>query len=65
MTVVEVFTLQLIQDEAPEMQWVHKDRVDEIMAEAEENIADLLPPEWSVRIRRWNDPDPDEGNDDE
>ena len=64
MTVVELFTVQLIQDEAPVMQWIHKDKVEAIMAEAEQNITDLLPAGWRARIRRWNQPD-NEGNNDE
>ena len=36
------------------------------VAEAEENLTDLLPAGYRARIRRWDHPDPDEeGTDDE
>lgn len=65
MTVVDLYTIQILCDD------IYNDNIPDsgqrrkLMAEMEENLTDLLPPGYRARIRRWDHPDPDEGNDDE
>lgn len=62
MTVVDLYTIQLIQEEDKPKLWLPQELADHIMAETEENLTDLLPPGYRARIRRWNHADPDETN---
>ncbi len=70
MTVVDLYTIQIIRDDEAAISPSTEASVDELMAEVEENLTDLLPPGYSARVRDWDDPadldpDADEGNDDE
>ena len=66
MTVVDLYTIQIVIDpDAPLLvnprtfgQWAS------IIAEAEENLTDLLPAGYRARIRRWDHPG-NEGDEDE
>lgn len=63
-TVVDLYTVQIVLDGIPGGP-LYPLNVRLLMAEAEENLTDLLPPGYRARIRRWDHPDPDERNDDE
>ncbi len=64
MTVVDLYTIQIIHDGSG-VEWILPGRtVEGFIAESEENLTDLLPAGYRARIRRWNQPD-NEGNDDE
>ena len=66
MTVVDLYTVQIIDTGGPYASDQGLAVPAEIIAELEENLTDLLPDGYHAKIRRWNDPDPDdEGNDDE
>ena len=69
MTVVDLYTIQLIDDRGkimpPPPYPLAQVVLDEMISEVEENLTDLLPPGYRARIRRWDDPSPDERNDDE
>ena len=62
MTVVDLYTIQIVRDE---IIWKrgYEDMVDALMAEAEENLTDLLPAGYRARIRRWDHPEPEGEND--
>ncbi len=62
MTVVDLYTVQIINDVYPGS-YVDERKVPALMAEAEENLTDLLPDGYRARIRRWDHPE--ERNDDE
>ncbi len=56
MTVVDLYTIQIIDDldDPP----AHDEaRTAALMAEAEENLTLLLPPNYRAVVRRWNQPD--------
>lgn len=57
MTVVDLYTIQIVRDGPADYEGFFP----ALMDETEENLTDLLPPGYRARIRRWNDPDPDEG----
>ncbi len=63
MTVVDLWTVQIIHDDGPITHGLFLEPTTDIMAEMEENLTDLLPPGYRARIRRWDQLD--EGNDDE
>ena len=63
MTVVDLWTIQIVL-EAP-IAIGPEAYLDTLMAETEENLTDLLPAGYRARIRRWDHPDPDEGENDE
>lgn len=65
MTVVDLYTIQIIDSNWPGAPLVDPDRLAALMAETEENLTDLLPAGYRARIRRWDHPDPDEGENDE
>lgn len=69
MTVVDLYTIQIIDDRGnvlpPPPYPLAQVVLQEMISEAEENLTDLLPAGYRARIRRWDHPDPDEGNDDE
>ncbi len=65
MTVVDLYTIQIVRDGPPKAHRPNGGMLAPIMAETEENLTDLLPAGYRARIRRWDHPDPDEGNDDE
>jgi hypothetical protein len=54
MTIVDLYTVQIIRDED-----IYMERdpavIDALMPEMEENLTDLLPPGYRARIRRWDD----------
>ena len=54
MTVVDLYTIQIIDGRHGETLKPTR-LLDAIMAEAEENISDLLPVGFRAEIRRWND----------
>jgi hypothetical protein len=60
MTVVDLWTVQIVRDGAPSGHLPYADSLAPLMAETEENLTDLLPPGYRARIRRWDHPDPDE-----
>ena len=62
MTVVDLYTIQVINIAGGEP-LSFTPLLDAIMQEAEQNISDLLPFGYVAKVRRWNDPDPDERND--
>lgn len=54
MNIVEIYSVEIIGDDpAP-------DTLDEFMAELGENLADLLPPGYEVRVLRWDDGPPED-----
>lgn len=67
MTVVDLYTIQIIDDRS--VVWpptlADSDRIGAIMAEAEENLTDLLPAGYRARIRRWDHADATDGMFDE
>ena len=58
MTVVDLYTIQIIDDGGGNGQPIHDDEgvMAEIMAEIEENITDLLPSGYRARARKWDTP---------
>jgi len=58
MTVVDLYTIQIIHDGGIPV--VVKD---DYISEAEENLTDLLPAGYRARIRRWDHPEPEGEND--
>lgn len=60
---VDTYTIQIMFGDGP-YQELDPLRVALIMAETEENLTDLLPPGYYARIRKWNDPGPEENEDD-
>ncbi len=70
MTVVDLYTIQLIDDRGkimpPPPYPLARVVLDEMLAEVEENLTDLLPAGYRARIRRWDHPDePTQEDDDE
>ncbi len=65
MTVVDLYTIQILHDDGPLTHGLWEQPTAAIMAETEENLTDLLPPGYRARIRRWNDPDPTQEDDDD
>lgn len=67
MNVVDLYTIQILERSKVALPptRAHSDRIAALMAETEENLTDLLPAGYSARIRKWDDPNPDEGADDE
>ena len=61
MTVVDLYTIQIIKGDVK--QSVDPNDVASMMAEAEENMNDLLPKGWSVRVRKWDHPGTEDEND--
>jgi len=56
----DVFTIQIIYDGSP----IHyRHDFTALMAEAEENLSDLLPAGYRARIRRWDHPGTEDEND--
>lgn len=51
----DVWSIQLV-DETDTDVILDADYVRRLMAEAEENMTDLLPEGYRAEIRRWNDP---------
>lgn len=62
MTVVDLYTIQIIRDDDT---IAFSGPMASLIAETEENLTDLLPFGYRARIRRWDHPDPDEGENDE
>lgn len=60
MTVVDLYTIQIIDDLGSVY---YSASTAALLAETEENLTDLLPAGYRARIRRWDNPD--EGADDE
>ncbi len=56
MTVVDLYTIQIIQHETPEHAY-DSYNMSVLIAETEENVTDLLPPGFKARIRRWDHDD--------
>ena len=65
MTVVNLYTIQIIDNNWVGAPLVDPERLAALMAETEENLTDLLPPGYRARIRRWDHPDPDEATQEE
>ncbi len=65
MRVLDVFTIQVLVPEDGDYHAIDVVQMEMMIAEIEENLTDLLPDRCEARIRRWDHPDPDEGNDDE
>ena len=63
MTVVDLYTIQIIDNNWVGTPLVDPDRLASLMAETEENLTDLLPPGYRARIRRWDHPEPEGEND--
>ncbi len=62
MTVVDLYTIQIVMDAAHVTDHGYGPaQTDALMAETAENLNDLLPAGYEVRIRRWDD---NEGTDD-
>jgi hypothetical protein len=62
-TVVDLYTIQIIDDGGPYEYAAHSRRHEELpalIAEAEENLSDLLPAGYRARIRRWDHPGTEE-----
>jgi len=63
MTVVDLYTIQIVDSNLPGAPLVDPERLAALMAETEENLTDLLPAGYRVRIRRWDHPEPEGEND--
>ncbi len=59
MTVVDLWTIQIVRDD-PARPFPTNDQTAFALAEAEENLTDLLPAGYRARIRRWDNPDADD-----
>ena len=55
MTVVDLYTIQIIDNNWVGAPLVDPERLAALMAETEENLTDLLPAGYRARIRRWDD----------
>ena len=60
MTVVDLYTIQIVRDFEPWHEGPLFTTADALMAETEENLTDLLPPGYRARIRRWDHADEEE-----
>lgn len=58
---VDTFTLEILFGDGP-YQELDPLRLEQMMAETEENLTDLLPPGYRVRIRRWDTPGDEDGS---
>lgn len=58
--VADLYTVQILIDGG--YPGPYPDNIPALMAETEENLTDLLPPGYRARIRRWDHPEPDEGD---
>lgn len=57
MTVVDLYTVQIVRDDGPMASPYALDTsLFHAIAEAEENLTDLLPAGYRARIRRWDTP---------
>ncbi len=63
MTVVDLYTIQIVRVRPSNFD-LDAELMAELMAETEENVTDLLPPGFKANVKKWDHPDPDEGNDD-
>lgn len=63
--VADLYTLQLLVPDDGIYYAADTHQVAAAIAETEENLTDLLPAGYRARIRRWDHPDPDEGEPDE
>lgn len=61
--VIDLYTVQIVRDDNGRPFGVSAYNVSKMMAEAEENLTDLLPAGYRARIRRWDHPDPDDEGD--
>ena len=52
MTVVDLYTIQILRDPLYAAGYGNLDRM---LAEMQENLTNLLPEGYRARIRRWND----------
>lgn len=62
MTVVDLYTIQIIIDDGAPFTTIPFYNLAELMAETEENLTDLLPDGIRASIKVWHHPDPDEGD---
>lgn len=59
MTVVDLYTLQIVRDPDPPSVYCAA-TTRELVEETEENLTDLLPAGYRARIRRWDHPSAEE-----
>ena len=53
--ITDLYTIQIVFSDGP-YQELATSAVEQMMRETEENLTDLLPQGYSVRIRRWDNP---------